>query len=537
MNQKLIIYDALLREGPQTQGINLSVKDKLRLLRVLDDLGVHYIEGGWPGANPKDDAFFKEARKVRLASAKLAVFGMTRRAKNKASRDPALAKLAKAGTPAATIFGKCRESHLGRTLGVTGAQNLELIHDSVKFLKPRFDEMFFDAEHFFDGYKSNPEYALKCLQAARAAGADCLVLCDTSGGSLPEEIVRIVNRVKQWFPGVAIGIHCHNDCDLGVANSLAAVAAGATQVQGCLNGYGERCGNANLTSLLPTLALKYRVPFVKPLRLEKLTEISRLVDEICNVHPRDNAPYVGKSAFTHKAGVHISAVNKASESYEHVDPDRVGNRRHTLMSDQAGLAVVLSKAGKSRIKLRKGPEAKAIIARVKEMENEGYQFEGAEASFEILLKKFLGRHRRFFDLVGFRVIIENRGDGKLISEATIKVKVNNVMENVVGEGDGPVNALDRALRKALTKFYPTLKSMHLSDFKVRVLDAKEGTAAKVRVLIESQDGKDSWSTVGVSENIIEASWEALVDSIDYKLLKDNTVPPAVSRRTASGKKK
>jgi 2-isopropylmalate synthase len=533
MNQKLVIYDALLREGPQTQGVNLSVKDKLRLLQVLDDLGVHYIEGGWPGANPKDDAFFKEAKRVKLASAKLAVFGMTRRAKNKASNDPTLANLAKAGTPVVTIFGKSWDSHLGRTLGVTGAENLDLIHDSVKFLKARFDEMFFDAEHFFDGYKSNPEYALKCLEAAKAGGADCLVLCDTNGGGQPEEIAQAVSRVQQKFPGVQLGIHCHNDCDLAVANSLAAVSAGAAQVQGCLNGYGERCGNANLTSLMPTLALKNRASFIKPLRLERLTEISRLVDEICNVHPRDNAPYVGKSAFAHKAGVHISAVNKTSESYEHIDPDRVGNRRHILMSDQAGQAVVVSMADKSRIKLSKDrPEAKAIIARVKEMENEGYQFEGAEASFEILMKKALGQHRRFFDLVGFRVIIENRGHGKLISEATIKVKVNNVMENVVGEGDGPVNALDRALRKALTKFYPTLKDMHLADFKVRVLDAKEGTAAKVRVLIESQDEKDSWSTVGVSENIIEASWEALVDSVDYKLLKDNAIPPKNPRKKA-----
>ncbi len=521
MDKKIVIYDALLREGPQTRGITLSVQDKLRLARILDELGVHYIEGGWPGANPKDDVFFQEVKKIKFHNSKVAVFGMTRRAKNRASKDPGLLGLIKSGVSTATLFGKSWDFHVDHTLKVSREENLEIIYDSLKFLKPRFEKVFYDAEHFFDGYKSNPDYALRCLEAALKGGADCLVLCDTNGGALPEEVRSATSAAQRKFPGSELGIHCHNDGDLGVANSLAAVSAGVTQVQGCLNGYGERCGNANLTSLIPALALKAKLDFVRPLHLEKLTESSRQVDEICNMHPRENAPYVSKSAFTHKAGVHISAVRKATKSYEHIDPAAVGNDRNILMSDQAGLAVLHHKALDKRIHLKKGaPEARAVIDRIKKLENEGYQFEEAEASFEILLKKALGHHHHFFDLVGFRVIDENRGDGKLISEATIKLKVNGILENTVGEGDGPVNALDQALRKALVKFYPSLGKVRLTDFKVRVLDAKEGTAAKVRVLIESGDEKNSWNTVGVSENIIEASWEALVDSIDYKLLKD-----------------
>ena len=521
VDKKLVLYDALLREGPQTQGINLSVKDKLRLAEVLDSLGVHYIEGGWPGANPKDTAFFQEVRKLKL-KARLAAFGMTRRVRNKAHEDVNLLNLLQAKTPTITVVGKSWDFHVTKALGITLEQNLEIIHDSVKFLKSKVDEVFYDAEHFFDGYKANPEFTLKCLEAVLQAGADCLVLCDTNGGSLPEDIEAVVTRVAQRFPEAVLGIHCHNDSDMAVANSLAAVEGGAVQIQGCVNGYGERVGNTNLTSLIPTLAFKKKASFVRPVNLEKLTEVSRQVDEILNVTPRPNAPYVGKSAFTHKGGMHISAVRKATSTYEHVDPELVGNSRTILVSDQSGLSSIFHKGGKQKFKFKDKDAAKAIIENVKKMESEGYQFEGAEASFELLLKKALGQHRSFFDLVGFRVIVENRGDSKLVSEATIKLKVNGVLENTVGEGDGPINALDQALRKALTKFYPTLKDMHLVDFKVRVLDAKEGTAAKVRVLIESRDNKDSWGTVGVSENIIEASWEALVDSIDYKLLKDSS---------------
>jgi len=530
MEKRIVLYDALLREGPQTEGINLSVQDKLALARALDELGMHYIEGGWPGANPKDTAFFKEVKKLKL-KARLSAFGMTRRARHKASQDENLKNLLKAGTPTLTLVGKTWDFHVTKALGITLEQNLEIIHDSIQFTKARVDEVFYDAEHFFDSYRSNPEYALKCVEAALQAGADCLVLCDTNGGSLPEEITAVVARVSQRFPDATLGIHCHNDSDLAVANSLAALGSGATQVQGCLNGYGERVGNTNLTSLIPTLAFKKGTSFLRPVRLEKLTEISRRVDEILNVPPRPNAPYVGKSAFTHKGGMHISAMRKATQTYEHLDPEKVGNQRKLVLSDQAGMSAVLHKAGDKSFKFGKGtPEAQQVIDTVKKMESEGYQFEGAEASFDILLKKALGKHRAFFDLVSFRVIVENRGDEKLVSEATVKLKVNGVLENTVGEGDGPINALDQALRKALTKFYPSLKDVHLTDFKVRVLDAKEGTAAKVRVLIESRDGKDSWGTVGVSENIIEASWEALVDSIDYKLLKDSGSPKGKRRK-------
>jgi 2-isopropylmalate synthase len=521
VEKKIVLYDALLREGPQTQGINLSVEDKIVLAQALDDLGLHYIEGGWPGANPKDTVFFQKAKKLKL-KARLSAFGMTRRARHKAGEDASLLGLVKSGVSTITVVGKTWDFHVTRALGIPLEQNLEIIYDSLKFLKSKTDEVFFDAEHFFDGYKRNPEYTLKCLEVALDGGADCLVLCDTNGGSLPEDIEAVVTRVHQRFPGAGIGIHCHNDSDLAVANSMAALAAGATQVQGCLNGYGERVGNTNLTSLIPNLALKTGLTFLRPVKLEKLTEISHRVDEVLNQSPRSSAPYVGKNAFTHKGGMHISAVQKATEAYEHVNPEQVGNQRKLVLSDQSGVSAVLHQAGERRIRLNKNtPEARAIIDEVKKMESEGYQFEGAEASFELLLKKALGKHRNFFDLVGFRVIVENRGDEKLVSEATIKVRVNGVLENTVGEGDGPINALDQALRKALTKFYPTLKEVRLTDFKVRVLDAKEGTAAKVRVLIESRDRKDSWGTVGVSENIIEASWEALVDSIDYKLLKDS----------------
>lgn len=521
MGKKIVLYDALLREGPQTEGINMSVKDKLQILELLDSLGMHYIEGGWPGANPKDTAFFQEAKKLKL-KAKMAAFGMTRRVRHKAHEDTNLLNLVSAKTPVITVVGKSSDLQVEKALGITLEQNLELIFDSIKFLKSKTDEVFYDAEHFFDGYNSNPEFALKCLEAALQGGADYLVLCDTNGGSLPEDIEATVTRISQRFPEAHLGIHCHNDSDLAVANSLAALEAGATQVQGCLNGYGERVGNTNLTSLIPNLIFKKHASFIRPIHIHNLTEVSRRVDEILNVKPRKNAPYVGQSAFTHKGGMHISAVSKYVSSYEHLDPEKVGNNRKVVLSDQAGVAAVLSKANHKKIKLDKdSPESKAIIEKVKQLESEGYQFENAEASFEILLKKALGHHRRFFDLVGFRVIIENRGDGKLISEATIKLNVNGITENTVGEGNGPVNALDSALRKALTKFYPQLKDVQLTDYKVRVLDAKDGTAAKVRVLIESKDKKDTWGTVGVSENSIGASWDALVDSIDYKLLKDS----------------
>ncbi len=520
MTSSIVLYDALLREGPQTEGLNFSVTDKLLVARALDDLGFAYLEGGWPGANPKDTLFFQQVKKLHL-KARLTAFGMTRRAKEKAATDPNLHNLLKAGTKTVTLVGKTWDFHVTKALGISLEQNLDIIHDSVKFMRSRVGEVFYDAEHFFDAFRDNPDYALRCLEAALEGGAATLVLCDTNGGSVPETVAHDVRKVLARFPGASLGIHCHNDSDLAVANSLAAVEAGVTQVQGCLNGYGERVGNTNLTSLIPTLALKKGYRFSRPIAMRKLTGISRKVDEILNQSPRSNAPYVGKSAFTHKGGMHISAVSKASRMYEHLDPEEVGNQRKLVVSDQAGISAILHKAGAKRIHLGKDtPEARQVMDTVKRMEGEGYQYEAAEASFEILLKKALGKHRRFFELVGFRVIVENRGDGKLVTEATIKVQVNGKMQNAVGEGDGPVDALDQALRKVLTPFYPALQDVRLTDFKVRVLDAKQGTAAKVRVLIESIDRKDQWSTVGVSENIIEAAWLALVDSIDYKLLKD-----------------
>lgn len=520
MPDTIVLYDALLREGPQTEGLNLSVADKLAIAQALDELGFSYLEGGWPGANPKDTAFFQQVKRLKL-KARLAAFGMTRRAKVKAGEDANLKNLLAAGTRTVTLVGKTWDFHVRKALGITLDQNLEIIHDSVKFMSARVDEVFYDAEHFFDSLANNPDYALRCLEAAFQGGARVAVLCDTNGGSLPQTVRAGVRKVLERFPGAQLGIHCHNDSDLAVANSLAAVEAGVVQVQGCLNGYGERVGNTNLTSLIPALALKEGLAFARPLDLRKLTAVSRRVDEILNQNPRPNSPYVGKSAFTHKGGMHISAVRKASRAYEHITPETVGNQRKLLVSDQAGVSAILHKAGAKRIRLGKDtPEARAVMDTVKRMEGEGYQFEGAEASFEILLKKAVGKHRRFFTLIGFRVIVENRGDGKLVTEATIKVSVNGRVENAVGEGEGPVNALDHALRKVLTPFYPSLRDVRLTDFKVRVLDAKDGTAAKVRVLIESSDQKEHWGTVGVSENIIEAAWLALVDSIDFKLLKD-----------------
>jgi 2-isopropylmalate synthase len=518
----LVLYDALLREGPQTEGINLSVNDKLMLMELLDDIGVQYIEGGWPGSNPKDTLFFKEAKRLKLKHAILTAFGMTRRLRFKAFRDPNLLNLLKVQTSVITIFGKSWDFHVQHALKITLEENLHLIFDSVKFLKQRVNKVFYDAEHFFDGFKANAQYAFQCLKAAQDAGADCLILCDTNGGSTPEEVASIVSQVRQKFTNSSLGIHCHNDGDLAIANTFSAIGNGATQVQGCFNGYGERCGNTNMTSFIATAILKYKYKFTTTINLKKLTVVSRKIDEICNMQLRDTAPYVGKSAFAHKAGVHISAVKNASKTYEHVSPELIGNTRKILMSDMAGSSAVILKALDRKIVLDKNTKAtQTIIERIKNLESQGYQFEGSEASFEILVKKALKQHRNFFELIGFRVIVENRGDGNLISEATIKIKVKGILENIVAEGNGPVNVLDIALRKALIRFYPRLREVALVDFKVRVLDAKEGTASKVRVLLVSKDKTHMWGTVGVSDNIIDASWMALVDSIDYKLLKDD----------------
>lgn len=518
--KKVELYDTTLRDGSQTEGISYSKLDKVNIARKLDELGVHYIEGGYPLSNPKDKAFFQELKKYPLKNATLVAFGSTRKAGVKSQDDPGLNSLVESSVKVATIFGKSWDLHVRDVLRVSLEENIEMIRDSVKFLISNGLEVIYDAEHFFDAYKANHEYALLTIKAAFESGARLICLCDTNGGTLTSELVEIIKRVSKDVEA-PLGIHVHNDLGLAVANSIVAVEAGCCHVQGTINGYGERCGNADLIPIIGILKLKLNKDCISDENLRELTEVSRYVSEISNMKQADNQPFVGKSAFAHKAGVHINAVLKNAKSYEHMEPEMVGNVRRILISELAGKASILKKAQDLHLDLKKdSPEAKKVLKILQDLEHEGYQFEAADASFEILIKRALKKHKAFFDLEGFRVIVEKRETGKLYSEATVKLKVNEVREHTSSEGDGPVNALDSALRKALKGFYPSVSKMHLSDFKVRVLDAKEGTAAKVRVLIQSQDEYDSWTTVGVSENIIEASWHALVDSIEYKLMKD-----------------
>ncbi len=511
------LYDTTLRDGAQGEGIAFSVEDKLRIAQKLDELGIHYLEGGWPGSNPKDDEFFRRAKKLNLQHARLAAFGSTRRKGTPPEQDKILQKLIAAETPVITIFGKSWELHVREALGASLEENLELIADSIQFLKRYVSEVIFDAEHFFDGYKTSSEYALEVLKIAAQAGAGTLVLCDTNGGSLPSEVEQIVKVVTAQVV-TPIGIHCHNDSELAVANSLAAVSAGAGQIHGTINGIGERCGNANLTSIIPNLVLKLHDDCLTQAQLQQLREVSRFVDELANRDPVKSQPYVGASAFAHKGGIHVSAVRKNQRTYEHIDPTLVGNRQRILVSDQAGQSSIVQKAQQFGLKIdSKDPAIRKIVDQLKELERQGYQFEGAEASFEILMKKALKQHRPFFKLIDFQVIDQARG--KLSSEATLHISVDGKKERVKVKGDGPVNALDKALRRALERFYPELKQVQLVDYKVRVLPASQGTASLVRVLIESRDKKESWGTVGVSENIVKASWLALVDSLEYKFLK------------------
>ncbi len=519
----LKLYDTTLRDGAQSEGISFSVKDKLRIVKKLDQFGLDYLEGGWPGSNPKDIDFFRETKKLSLKKARLVAFSSTRRANVAAEKDRNLQIVLQADTPAVAIFGKSWVLHVKEVLKTSLEENLRMIYDSISFLKNNGREVIFDAEHFFDGYKENPEYALKTLERAEAAGADWLVLCDTNGGTLCQEIRKAVEAAKRMTK-VSLGIHVHNDNGMAVANSLAAVEAGVTQVQGTINGYGERCGNADLCVIIPNLKLKLGIECLGDEKLKHLREISRFVNEVANLIPDEKQPYVGNSAFAHKGGTHVDAVKKTARSFEHINPDLVGNRRRILVSELSGKSNILLKARELNLDLTKEtPQTQAILDRVKNLEYEGYQFEAAEASLELLLKKAMGRYRPFFSLEGFEVKVVNQA-GKVISEATIKLKVKGEEEICKAFGDGPVNALDSALRKALERFFPSLKGMHLTDFKVRVLDAKAGTAAKVRVLIESADRESSWSTVGVSGNIIEASWEALIDSVEYKLIKEEETP-------------
>jgi 2-isopropylmalate synthase len=513
------IYDTTLRDGSQGEGISYSVQDKLRIAEKLDQLGVAFIEGGWPGSNPKDQEFFKQAQKLKFKTAKLVAFGSTRRAGIAASADTNLQDLVKAGTPAITIFGKTWDFHVREALRVSLQENLDMISDSVKFLRAKDREVIYDAEHFFDGYKANPDYALKTLRAAQDAGARTLVLCDTNGGTLPTEIAAITRAVHKAVTA-PLGIHTHNDSGTGVANAIAAVESGVAHVQGTINGFGERCGNADLISLIANLQLKMGYSCIEASHLKQLTEVAHYIGEVANLILQNNQPYAGKSAFAHKGGVHINAMLKHPQTYEHISPETVGNVRRFLTSELSGKSNIMIKAQAMDGSLTKeSPKTRKIHELVQRLENEGYQFEAAEASFELLVHKELKKHKRFFDILGYKVVVMSESDQPPMSEATVHIRVKDREELTAAQADGPVNALDRALRKALSPFYPKLSAMHLSDFKVRVINQKAGTAAKVRVFVESSDENGSWTTVGISENVIEASWRALLDSIEYKLLK------------------
>ncbi|OGR90560.1 MAG: citramalate synthase [Elusimicrobia bacterium RIFCSPLOWO2_01_FULL_59_12] len=521
------LFDTTLRDGAQAEGVSYSTHDKLQIAQALDRLGIHYIEGGWPGSNPKDNQFFKDARSIDLKKARLVAFGSTRRKGVRAAQDANLGAIVDSQVPVACIFGKSWDMQVTHALRTTLEENLAMIRESVAYLKSKRLEVIYDAEHFFDGFRSNRPYALRTLQAALEAGADNLTLCDTNGGSLPSQITDAFRVVRRVLPKAAWGIHVHNDSGCAVANTLAAVEAGATLVQGTMNGIGERCGNADLSVIIPNIQLKLGKRVLNDAQLRSLTEVSRSISEITNLVPNDRQPYVGNSAFAHKGGIHVSAVSRHAPTYEHIDPVTVGNQRRVLVSELSGKSNVILKAKEHTLDfVKNGKVTQAILDALKKRESEGYHYEGAEASFELLVEKALKRYKPSFELGGFRVVVERKaGDSRaLVTEATLKIKVNGREEHTVAEGDGPVNALDNALRKALEKFYPALKEMSLVDYKVRVINAAAGTAAKVRVLIESMDGKDEWTTTGVSMNLIEASWTALVDAIEYKLLKDSVKP-------------
>ena len=526
MTRNIELYDTTLRDGTQAENFNLSVDDKIRLSRQMDKLGIDYIEGGWPGSNPMAVDYFKAMQGVELKHAKLTAFGSTRHFQNAPDQDPNLQALLDSKTPAITIFGKSWDIHVHDALRIELEDNLQIIEDSLAYLRPHVKHLIYDAEHFFDGFKNNRDYCLATLGKAVSGGAETLALCDTNGGTLPHEIGPIMERVKQFLieigSDVQIGIHPHNDSETAVANALIGVSLGASQVQGTINGYGERCGNGNLTSVIPALVFKMGLECEVGKNIDQLYSTSRLVDELANLPHNRYQPYVGESAFAHKGGIHVSAVQRNPMTYEHIEPEKVGNIRRILISDQAGRSNVLHKAQKYGLKLDPDdPLMSSIISELKELENKGYQYEAAEASFELLMRRALGLQRKFFKLEGFRVMNNKyQMDKPPLTEATIRLYVGGSEVHTASMGDGPVNALDMALRKALTRFYPTLEDMELIDYKVRVLSGEYGTSAQVRVLVESKDKDNRWGTVGVSENIIEASWQALVDSINYKLLCD-----------------
>jgi 2-isopropylmalate synthase len=518
------LYDTTLRDGAQSEDVSFTLDDKLRITEALDGLGIHYVEGGWPGSNPRDAEYFRAVRGLHLRHGRIAAFGATRRAGVAAADDRNLDALLRAETPVVTIVGKTWDLHVRDDLRIPLAENLDVIRDSVAFLRGRVDEVIFDAEHFFDGWLRNPDYALACVGAAAEAGATLVCLCDTRGGALPSQVGPAVDAAQGAIPGTPLGVHCHNDAELAVANSLEALERGCAQVQGTMNGLGERCGNANLASLIPTLQLKRGWSCVTPEQLASLAEVSRLIYELANLEPSKRQPYVGASAFAHKGGLHVSAVQKNAETYEHIDPTLVGNAQRVLVSDLSGRSNLLAKAAEFGITLPADQPAvqTRLLSELKELESRGYSFEAADASLELLMRKALdGDRPRFFRLIGFRVIDEKRHEDEApIAEATIMLEgPDGAVEHTAAQGNGPVHALDSALRKALGKFYPEIQDVRLHDYKVRVLGSAEGTGAVVRVLIESGDEHERWSTVGVSHNVIEASWQALVDSMDFKLHK------------------
>lgn len=516
----VLIYDTTLRDGAQGEGISFSLDDKIKIAKKLDYLGVSYIEGGWPGSNPKDLEFFKQVQLLELKNARVAAFGSTRKPGITVNKDSNIKALLESGAKTITIVGKSWDFHVLRALETTLEENLNMIRDTISYLKDKELEVIFDAEHFFDGYKNNPDYALQVLQTAASAGADWLILCDTNGGSMPWEIESVVQEVRGQVH-TPLGIHAHNDSGSAVSNSLVAVKQGCRQVQGTINGYGERCGNSDICSIIPNLELKMGLRCLPPGNLKYLSEVSHYVGEIANMPHHNNQPFVGHGAFAHKGGIHVSALLKDSLTYEHINPEEVGNHRRVLVSELSGLSNLLYKAKELDIDVNTyDAETRRLMKQIKELENQGFQFEGADASLELFLRKAFGQYEDFFKLKNLKIILEkSEGEEEFSAEAMIKVQIGDNTVHTAAEGEGPVNALDNSLRKALNEVYPEIAEMHLSDYKVRVLNGNNGTAAKVRVLIDSADQSDKWSTVGVSENIIEASWQAIVDSINFLLLK------------------
>jgi len=526
---KIYLYDTTLRDGAQGEGVSFSDSGKIRFAHMLDEFGFDYIEGGYAGSNPRDRKFFDDIRGERLSHAVVAAFGSTRRADTDAADDPQIQGLLAAETELCTVFGKTWTLHVRDVLRTSNANNTQMIADTVGFFRANGRRVLFDGEHFFDGYKDNPEYAMGCLDAAVREGAMGVVLCDTNGGCLPHEVFTITARVRARFPDIQVGIHVHNDAGLAIANSIEAVRAGADHVQGTINGYGERTGNANLVAIIPALELKMGRSCVGAANLRKLTTLAAVTDDLVNLRGDPRQPYVGRNAFSHKAGAHVNAVQKNPRTFEHIPPETVGNQRRILVSELSGGSNVLMKAAEVGIPELADDKAavRRVLDEIKRKENAGYSFESADGSFKILVQKVMKTHQPFFELEGFRVIVEKRGrDEPCLSEATLKLRVNGETELMAGEGSGPVDALNQALTQALVRFYPNITDMSLSDYRVRILDPHEATAARTRVLIESGDGRKQWGTVGVSQNIIEASWQALVDSVEYKLFEDAAQPAA-----------